>query len=319
MPSGRMPSVRPVLRRGCGGKRDRPVSAADNDRLAAVIAADSRDRRDAAFPVEQLDGDIMAVRAENLRNVFGSLLGIDAAQRAGFAVENKREAHRLRQAAADMNRSQRNEAAISALHRVERLAEDELRGERRMRRRGLDADAALPGVPEEARRGRLEADDRQPVRRKRPEARPGRDRSRARNDRRLVKTLERRRNVEIVGVGVARLGRRLLGEAHHDRAGVRLEVVAVVDRRDEGMRGKQRRQARRARRSSPPSAASAAGRDARRRRARRPRPPTRPLALTSDAADNPVFAGLDRASLRLPSRRALPARSSGSRDPCRRT
>ena len=47
---------------------------------------------------------------------------------------------------------------------------------RRERRRGLDAEAALPRIPEEARLDRVEADDRVAVGREGPEAGPGGDR-----------------------------------------------------------------------------------------------------------------------------------------------
>ena len=164
---------------------------------ASPSRADSRDRVDRVLPLMHLHGNVVAALAENRRQRRRRRVRVDAAQRAGIAVQDKDELHdetpritrrapakfrgrlRNRQARRHFREGGRDETRgrAAASSASARRAEDRARSERRMRRRGLDAIAALPGIPEEARRIRVEADDRQPVGRESPEARPGRRRA----------------------------------------------------------------------------------------------------------------------------------------------
>ena len=157
----------------------------------------------------------------------------------------------------------------------------------------------------------IESDNRQPVRRKCPQSRPGRDRPRAWDDRRCMKSLERHRHVDIVGIRIAGIGGGLFGEAHHDRAGIWLEIVASVDRRDERMCSEASRAISSGRRSSQRFAASAAARDGRRRRAPQPRRPRRRLRRRS-CRRRFDFPRRRRAICRPAVRRGAQAHRSGS-------
>ena len=126
-------------------------------------------------------------------------------------------------------RSRDGDSSAGLTGGVRRRVRDRAREHRAERRRRLDAGAPLADEPPEARRVRILTHHRQAVRRERPQAGPGGTHGAHGELGGGGHALEGEGDVELLGPGVARLARRLVGRGHQQPAGLRLEVVAAGD------------------------------------------------------------------------------------------
>src|SRR5690606_37722986 len=117
--------------------------------------------------------------------------------------------------------------------RLERLrhpaVDDESGGKAGGSRRALDAVATLPCEPEEALRSRIEADHLRPVGAERPETAPGVLDPGHLHGRGLLEGVNAGCQRHVIGEGIVRLDRGLVGRRDQDPARVGLEVEVLAD------------------------------------------------------------------------------------------
>jgi hypothetical protein len=83
----------PAFGGSCSRSRDRPVAAADHNGVAGFLPANPGNRRDGIAPRADLGANVVAFCPEDFGNVLRCLARIEAAQRAGVAVEDERQVH----------------------------------------------------------------------------------------------------------------------------------------------------------------------------------------------------------------------------------